>query len=152
MQQHVATVALGAVERLVGRTMQLRGVGGMLRIQADTDAYVAAVIASPRAGSAARCGQHRSPRRRAAPGVAQAPLDDRELVAAQPRQRVGLPQTGLDPVRHRDQQAVADDVAVAVVDGLEMVQIEIVKRDEAACPLGTAQRLIEPVVEQPPIG
>ena len=50
---------------------------------------------------------------------------DGELVAAEPRQRVALPQAGLEPPRRRDQQLVADQVAEAVVDDLEAVEIEV---------------------------
>ena len=55
-----------------------------------------------------------------------------ELVAAQPRQRVSRPQARLEPARHRDQQLVADQVAEAVVDDLEAIEIEIEHREPVA--------------------
>ena len=50
---------------------------------------------------------------------------DRELVAAQPGQRVALPQAAFEAAGDRDQQLVADEVAEAVVDHLEPIEIEI---------------------------
>ena len=85
-------------------------------------------------------------------GLAQAALHDRELVAAEARQGVRIPQAGGDPFRHGDQQPIADDVAVAVVDQLEVIDVEEVQADELARPIGAAQRLIEPVGEQQTIG
>src|SRR5205814_3729793 len=64
----------------------------------------------------------------------QAVQEDRELVAAEPRQDVPLPQARLEAARRRDQQLVADHVAEAVVDDLEAVEIEIQHREAAADP------------------
>ena len=51
--------------------------------------------------------------------------EDRELVAAEPRERVALAQARFEAARRRHQQLVADQVAETVVDDLEAVQIEI---------------------------
>ena len=48
----------------------------------------------------------------------------RELVAAQPRQRVAGSELRLQPLRDRDQEAVADHVAEAVVHQLEAVEVD----------------------------
>ena len=58
--------------------------------------------------------------------------ENRELVAAEPGQRVALAQARLEPARRRDQQLVADQVAEAVVDDLEAIEIEVEDR-EASC-------------------
>ena len=50
---------------------------------------------------------------------------DGELVAAQPRQHVALAQAPFEAARDGDQQLVADQVAEAVVDHLEPVEIEV---------------------------
>ena len=66
--------------------------------------------------------------------VADAVQQNRELVAAQPRQRVSLAQARLEPPRHGDEQLVADQVAEAVVDDLEAIEIEVQRREPvAAC-------------------
>ena len=49
---------------------------------------------------------------------------DRELVAAEPRDDVVRAAVLLDAARHRDQELVADGVAQAVVDQLEAVEVE----------------------------
>ena len=77
--------------------------------------------------------------------VVQAVQEDRELVSAQPRQRVALPQARLQAPRRRDQQLVADHVAETVVDDLEAVQIEI-EHGEAAAETA-APALVEPPPE-----
>ena len=67
----------------------------------------------------------------------QAVQENRELVAAEPRERVALPQARLEAARHRDQQLVADQVAEAVVDDLEAIEVEIEDREavgQAAAP------------------
>ena len=64
--------------------------------------------------------------------VDEAVQENRELVAAEPRERVALPQARLEPARHRDQQLVADQVAEAVVDDLEAIEIEIEHGEPAA--------------------
>ena len=64
--------------------------------------------------------------------VAQPVQQDRELVAAEAGQRVALTQARLEPARRRDQQLVADQVAEAVVDDLEAIEIEIEDRERVA--------------------
>ena len=60
------------------------------------------------------------------PGVvADVREDDRELVAAEARDAVFIPRRRLESQRDLAQQLVADFVPVAVVDLLEVVQIDI---------------------------
>ena len=77
--------------------------------------------------------------------VAEPVQQNRELVAAQPGERVALPQARLEPARHRDQQLVADQVAEAVVDDLEAIEIEIEHREPAAA--APLLELVEPAPE-----
>ena len=77
--------------------------------------------------------------------VADVVQQDRELVAAEPGERVALPQAGLEPARHGDEQFVAHQVAEVVVDDLEAVEVEIERREWAAgAPL---LELFEPAAE-----
>ena len=64
--------------------------------------------------------------------VAELVQENRELVAAEPGERVARPQARLEAARHRDEQLVADQVAETVVDDLEAVEIEIERREPAA--------------------
>ena len=57
--------------------------------------------------------------------VAEAVQQNGEFVAAEPRQRISRAQARLEPPRHRGQQLVADQVAEAVVDELETIEVEI---------------------------
>ena len=77
--------------------------------------------------------------------VVQPVQEDRELVAAQPGQRVALPQAGLETPRRGDQQLVADHVAETVVDDLEAVEIEV--EDGEAVVNAAAPALVEPPAE-----
>ena len=57
-------------------------------------------------------------------GVADVVEQERELVAAEPRDGVAGAQDGLQPPRDGDQQRVADVVAERVVDELEAVEVQ----------------------------
>ena len=96
-------------------------------------------------------GEHALGEQGGAGAVRNARLDDRKLVAAESRQSVAVAHAGPQPLRHRHQEPVAGEVAKAVIDGLEVVQIEVVQRDHLALPLPAAQRLIQPVIVQPAV-
>jgi hypothetical protein len=55
-----------------------------------------------------------------------------ELVAAQPRHHVLTAHGGAEPPGHGGEQGVAGGVAVAVVDGLEAVEVEVEQRRAGA--------------------
>ena len=74
-------------------------------------------------------------------------MQDRELVTAEPGDRVTRAQRLLQPSRHRDEQVVADGVAEAVVDELEAVEIEQ-KHDRPVRDRTTSERVLDPVGEQ----
>ena len=61
--------------------------------------------------------------------------ENRELVSAEPGERVALPQARLEAARHRREQLVAHQVAETVVDDLEAVEVEIERREPAAAAL-----------------
>ena len=69
--------------------------------------------------------------------------DDCELVAAEPRRDVGFAKCGLDALAHLHQQPVADQMAAAVVDGLELVEIEVEHHEGRAVTLEPRDRLLE---------
>jgi hypothetical protein len=61
-------------------------------------------------------------------GFLNADQDDRKLVAAEPSNRVGLANNGLEPLRHSLKQQIADAMAERVVDVLEVVQVKVQNR------------------------
>jgi hypothetical protein len=69
------------------------------------------------------------------PGLPHPRLQDRELVAAQAGDRVGLSDDRADALRHRSQQRVPEGVAKSVVNGLEPVEIEAEHGDGPSRPL-----------------
>ena len=77
---------------------------------------------------------------------------DRELVAAQPRDRVGPAQRGAQPLGDLAQQQVAGVVAERVVDVLEAVEVEQQQADVGPVAVGGGQRLLEPVGQQGAVG
>src|SRR5690606_25530088 len=78
--------------------------------------------------------------------------DDRELVPAEPRNRVVLAQAVLQPARDRLQQLVSRGVAKRVIDKLETVQVEEQHRETVPRPPAhVAQHALEPVHEQEPV-
>ena len=133
-----APLGLGAVERRVGALEQ-----GVLRVavrrreghaDADADRHAFAQhqegLGQPRDDLPAQGLDGPEPGR---------PLDQHhELVAAEARHQRVRPDGRAQPLRHRDQQRVADGMAVAVVDGLEPVEVEGHHRGARA--LGAEQR------------
>ena len=74
--------------------------------------------------------------------------DNRELVAAEPRNRVRVAQRGAQTRRHALQHAVAGMMAQRVVDLLEAVQVQEQQRQRRAFTVRDACRLIEAVVQE----
>ena len=83
--------------------------------------------------------------------LAQARLHDREFVAAEPRDGVGLPHRGREPRRHLLEQPIAGAMAAQVVDVLEAIEVEAQHRDLLVRPPRPRQLLLEPVAEQDPV-
>lgn len=83
-------------------------------------------------------------------GLGHPVADDDELVAPEPGQGVTRPDHGLQALRHQDQQLVAGGVPDAVVDHLELVDVEEQCRDRTGGPAG--QGLGDPVGEQGTVG
>ncbi len=80
-------------------------------------------------------------------GTLHAALDHRELVAAQTRDGIDLADAGIEPVRDRAQQFIADQMPERVVDLLEIVEVEAEHRKaESAADL--RDRLLDPLAEQ----
>ena len=78
---------------------------------------------------------------------------DGELVAADAGQRIVRPEMALQPARHRQQQAVADDEAERDVDALELVDVdEEDARPHAALGLGAPGGDAEPIEQQLAVG
>jgi hypothetical protein len=77
---------------------------------------------------AAEASSRPAARNRAGPRPARVVLDNRELVAAQPDQRVALAQRPGQPLGHGHEQRVAHVVAERVVHLLEPVEVDRVQR------------------------
>ena len=78
------------------------------------------------------------------------PEEDGELVAAEPGGKVDRPDAGLDPPGDRDQQLVSDVVAQAVVDGLEVVEVE--EEHGGGSVVGVGQRAADALGEEHAVG
>ena len=121
-----ATVRLGAVQSHVGILQELIGVGGVGGRHGDTNAsscrdlmavYVEWLAQSP-LDAQDQCG--------CILGLAHAPFDDAELVAAEASKAVRAAQDARRrPIADLVQKLVADRVAEGIVDGLEVVEVEI---------------------------
>ena len=74
-----------------------------------------------------------------------------ELVAAEAGDRVARADRGAQPVGDGDEQPVAGGVAEAVVDHLEVVEVEEQHRDALVVELGVGERAPEPVDEEQPV-
>ena len=74
-----------------------------------------------------------------------------ELVAAEPRSGVGRADRLDEAAADLAQHVVAGGVAEAVVDRLEVVEIEEDHRDRRALPVGARQRVLHAIGEQRPV-
>jgi hypothetical protein len=77
---------------------------------------------------------------------------DRELVAAEPGQRVTRAQHALEPAGGLRQQAVAGAVAERVVDDLEVVEVQEKDGDLAVAQRPDGDRLEQQLQEARPVG
>jgi hypothetical protein len=147
-----AAPALGSVHGEVGGADQVgraHPVGAQRDPDRDPDAQVAALDAERLLHRAQDpLGDHRRL------GRLGEPLQQhRELVAAQARDGVAGAQRAGDPLGEGDEQLVADGVAEAVVDLLELVEVEEQQRAAVLrLAAGTPQRLLDAVNEQRPVG
>src|SRR5215211_7965739 len=72
----------------------------------------------------------------------------RELVAAQPGDRVAAADAGLQPLADGDQHRVPGRVAEAVVQRLEPVQVDVEDGEQCSLPRLPGDRVLDPVVEE----
>jgi hypothetical protein len=147
----IATLCLGGVHRDVGATQQLvsvTAVGGPDRdpdARAGDDLTIAKVERRDQGLKDARGGLR---------GFVRIGLldDDRELVAAQPSDGVAGPGRGPQPVADGDQQAVALSVAQPVVDGLEVVEVQVQDRSRQRTPGCAREGVPQAVAEERAVG
>ena len=84
--------------------------------------------------------------------VGDAVEEDGELVAAEACDRVGRPDRGAETGCDLPQDAVAGRVAEAVVDGLELVEVDEHDRDRRSGALGAGERMLDTIREERPVG
>ena len=77
-------------------------------------------------------------------------LNHRELVAAEPRDKIGLADAAPDAGRHRLEQFVADMMPERIVDALEFVDVDI-KQSELLAAAGSLQLALDLFAEQHPV-
>ena len=144
---------LGRIHRDVGALQKARRVVGMLREQRDADADA---DLEPEAVGDLERPLHRvhDPFGHAAGTleVGGRRQQDRELVAAEPRDRVAVADAVVETPGEMDQEQVAEMVAERVVDLLEAIEVEQQQRQRFAVAGRRAQRLGQAVVEQHAIG
>lgn len=138
--------ALCAVHRQVGVAKQVVAAailaGRDADARRDVDLLALDFERSPQLGQNALGHQLGSPRR------ADVLEQDRELVAAEARRRIGWPQAATQSARHEDEQLVARDVPEAVVDVLEAVEVEEEHGDGRLASARARLGVLQPVQEQ----
>src|SRR5436309_2794669 len=77
--------------------------------------------------------------------------EESELVTAEPGYCVAGAQSGAQPARNFDQHLIACRVAEAIIDNLEVVQVEEHHCDIGASAAGRVDSDLEPVVEEHPV-
>ena len=136
-----AAAVLGVVHRDVGVLDQLLDVLSVARVERDADAGRDRHVASVEVHGF----RQRMPDLLGDPGQllrrADAFDDHRELVAAQPRDRIHLAQESLEALRHDLEHPVAGGVSEGIVDLLEAVEVEEHQPDHGLLAFGAADRL-----------
>ncbi len=144
--------ALGAVHRDIGIAQQ--AVGGVRARGAEGDADAGRDVELPASkieGRQELLGD--AVRHDTGPRLAMEALQqDNELVASQTRDRLVLPNAGAKAIRDLFQERVADMMAEAVVDLLEIVDIEKQQTDAGDVASGPRQRLIQPICKRTRLG
>ncbi len=144
---------LGLIHGDVGARNQLVGVDCMGRIVGNAQAGGDAQALPLEAERNLRDRAHHAISQRLGFVVLHGREQNGEFVAAQPRQHFVAPHQGADLAGHPDQQGIARAMAVAVVDGLEFVEVEEHHRASGLLAIGfehgARQFLLEtvPVVE-----
>ncbi len=139
----VLPLLLRPVERVVGEPYQCGSVASLCRVGGEPSAecdrrFAVTRVERPHPGDdRLRC------RERAV--LAQAGEEQRELVAAQAKRLAALPQPCRDPREH----AVARRVAEAVVDELEVVEVEEHERQASVRLFGEVELPLQALVEVP---
>src|SRR6516164_8113776 len=146
----VPPLALGLVERAVGAGKELARFRATAGRNRDADRGARLQLAA--ADAEARSELPDQPRRK--PGgladLVERRQQDRELVAAEPRDRIGWAETGEHPLGHRLEQGITGRVAPAIVDRFEAVEVDEQDGKQLARALQTGKRALEPVPEQIP--
>jgi hypothetical protein len=117
----VAAVRLGAIERDVGVAQQLVRIGVVVGKDRDADADAGVHLVAVAADRLEQAGDDALRHVARIDRPVEAGQDDRELVAADPRDRIGVVDDALQAARAGTQQGVAGRVAERVVDVLEVV-------------------------------
>ena len=148
----VAAFLLGAIERDVGVLQQPARDRAVERDQRDADAggdqHLVAVEVERRGERL----EHAAAELLRAVGLLETDLDDRELVAADAGDGIGLAHAGLQALGAALDQQVAGGMAQQVVDVLEAVEIDADHRRDVAAPADRRHRLLEALAEQLAVG
>ena len=145
-----ASAGLGAIHGEVGVLDQLIQFGAVLRRQCNADAGVGRELMTEALIGLPDRLMNSGDELHDIADVPDAGLDHRELVAAEPRDQVGLAEATADAVGHRLQQFIADMVPERVVDALELVDIDIEQRELLAL-AGALQLALDLLAEQHPV-
>src|SRR3990167_4350340 len=139
--------AFGRIHRHVGALAQGGDILAVLRIHGDTDAAGALErVVSDLEGRLQNLDQLLGDLHR--PGLVGGGKHKGELVAAEPAGRVRLPQDTPLTQGYLFQQAVAPVVPMAVVDLLELIEVDHDKRQRFFLAPGDQNSLLQPVLDQ----
>ena len=151
-RQPVATATLGRVHRVVGMTQQGLLLLAMFRVQGDADAGADLHGVSFQLVGLQQHGADLLGDGKRVSVVRNAVQHHHELIATQPRHHVRLADAATYALADFAQQQVAQVVAVAVVDALEAVQVEVQHGQPKVFALRGRQRLFQSFVEAVAVG
>ena len=145
--EHVIAILaseLGLIHGLIRLTQQLIGVGILgLRVKRHAEAGRNLQRLTLDRHGLGSCGQQAVQHRHAGRHLLLIGKHGNELIAAEPRQRIALPQRLLHAVGKRHQQLIAGLVTIHVIDRLEPVEIDVHHGKLARTPRSLNHRLAQ---------
>ena len=147
----VASLMFGAVEREIGEAHQADALFRILRAKRDADRGARKDLLPGQFEGRAQLLEDAIGQAGAIARIADIRLQDGEFIAADARDIIAVAQRPRQTVGHGDNHQIADLMAIAVVCLLEMIDVDIEKRELRSLAPAAADLGIDQLVEQKPV-
>ena len=119
-----SAIGFGAVESQIGVAQQMIGISLVFRVESDADATADNDLVTLKVEGLGKGVNNPLRQASCAIRLTELALNDREFVAAQPRQGITCANETLEPSGHLPEKLVAEFMSEGIVDIFEVVEIE----------------------------